>query len=209
MPDARTYWESHFASAANACAASRQHAACLEQFHERYLQKDGTILDLACGLGRNARYLAQNGYDVYGVDFARAAITACTRLFQKQFLKGTFIQATVDAIPFCNNHFDAVICIAALDHVTADYARDALCEIRRVITRDGMILLTFDHPETDEDKLDQTHALPDGTLLFIRGKYQGMLFRRYQDEEIKALVGAEHICSFDYGKEGSRVVVCR
>ncbi len=209
MPDARTYWESHFASAANACDASHQHAACLEQFHKRYLQENGTILDLACGLGRNARYLAQHGYDVYGVDFAEAAITACVRLFQHQSLKGTFTQAGMDAIPFCNDFFDAVVCVAALDHVTRDCAEAALHEMRRVLINEGMILLTFDHPQTDEDKLDQAEVLRDGSLLFIKGEYEGMLFRRYHDNEIEQLIGKEKIITFEHGKEGSRIVFCR
>lgn len=210
MQDAHKYWESHFrTTATDSCNTSYEHATCLEQFQKNYLQENNTILDLACGSGRNARYLAQRDYDVYCVDFTRAAIKACTRLFQNQSLKGTFIQAAVDAIPFGNDHFNAVVCIAVLDHVTVGCAQGALHEMRRVLIDKGMILLTFDHPQTDDDKLDQAEVLRDGTLLFVKGEYEGMLFRRYQDQEIKSLVGEEHIYSFDYGKEGSRVVVCR
>jgi len=51
--------------------------------------------------------------------------------------------------------------------------------------------------------------LSDGTLKFVRGKYKGMLFRRYQDEEIKLLLREKNIISFDHTKDGARVVVCR
>jgi ubiquinone/menaquinone biosynthesis C-methylase UbiE len=207
MQNSHEYWKSHFASHAD--HAPREHAACLDLFRSTYLRETSTILDLACGSGRNARYLAQEGCEVYGVDFVQTAIMACTRLFQKQSLKGTFMQAAIDAIPLCSSFFDAVVCVAALDHVTVDCARRALGEMRRVLAREGMMLITFDHPHTDDDKLDQTEVLPDGTLQFIRGEYEGLLFRRYQDREIKTLVGEEHICSFDYGEEGSRIVVCR
>lgn len=209
MQDSQEYWESHFRARPSEPPAVSDHAVCLEAFSEDYLERDSTILDLACGSGRNARYLAQHGYDVYGVDFAGAAIIACTRLFQNQFLKGTFMQAAVDAIPFGNDYFDAVVCIAALDHVTVDCAKGALHEVRRVLTVNGMILLTFDHPQTDEDKLDQAEVLQDGTLLFVKGEYRGMLFRRYHDNEIVQLVGRENIISLEYGKKGSRIVVCR
>lgn len=210
MQDAHEYWESHFASTTTGPRhASHEYAVCLEQFHKKYLQEDSKILDLACGSGRNACYLAQHGYDVYGVDYTRAAISACMRFFQYEFLKGTFVQATVDAIPFRNDCFDAVVCIAALDHVTVDCAQAALHEMRRVLSDKGMILLTFDHPQTDDDKLEQAEVLPDGTLLFIKGEYQGMLFRRYHDNEIVQLVGRENITSSEYGEKGSRIVVCR
>lgn len=210
MQDAHEYWELHFESTgADSRHTSHEHATCLEQFHRNYLQENSKIIDLACGSGRNAHYLAQHGYDVYGVDFAGAAITACMRLFQNEFLKGTFVQATVDAVPFGNDYFHAAVCIAALDHVSVDCAQAALHEMRRVLTDKGMILLTFDHPQTDDDKLEQAEVLPDGTLLFIKGEYQGMLFRRYHDNEIVQLVGRENIISLEYGKKGSRIVVCR
>jgi len=210
MQNAYEYWESHFKTTeTDPCYTSPEHATCLERFQKDYLHERSRILDLACGSGRNARYLAQQGGDVYGVDFTRAAITACVRSFQNQSLKGAFIQAGIDAIPFCNDHFDAAICVAALDHVTVDCAQKALFEMRRVTTGKGMILLTFDHPQTDDDKLEQAEVLQDGTLLFVRGEYQGMLFRRYQDSEIVQLVGKEDVISFEYGKKGSRIIVCR
>src|SRR5512147_2591515 len=34
----------------------------------------GRALDLGCGVGANAIYLAQHGFEVTGVDFAKAAI---------------------------------------------------------------------------------------------------------------------------------------
>ncbi len=210
MHDAQKYWERRFASTVkDSLHASLEHAECLEQFHKKYLQTNSKILDLACGSGRNAHYLAQHGCDVYGVDFARAAITACTLFFQNDSLKGTFVQAAIDAVPFGNDYFHAAVCIAALDHVCVAYARAALREMRRVLAEKGMILLTFDHPQTDDDKLEQAKVLPDGTLLFIKGEYQGMLFRRYHDDEIVRLVGKENIISLKYGKKGSRIVVCR
>lgn len=101
-----------------------------------------------------------------------------------------------------------MICIAALDHVTFEYAEAAIAEIRRVLAPDGAVLLTFDSPDTDEDILDEAEVLPDGTLKFVRGKQDGMLFRRYEDREIKLLLGEQHIISFDHTDDGTRVVVC-
>ena len=40
----------------------------------RHLLKDGSVLDFACGTGRNAIWLAQNGFDVHGVDISEVGL---------------------------------------------------------------------------------------------------------------------------------------
>lgn len=88
-------------------------------------------------------------------------------------------------------------------------ARKSIDEIRRILSRSGVILLTFDPPDTDEDQIDDAEILPDGTLRFVRGDQKGMLFRRYSDLEITDLAGEENIISFDHSGNGGRTVVCR
>ncbi|MBN2383456.1 hypothetical protein JXQ70_11285 [bacterium] len=56
--------------------------------------------------------------------------------------------------------------------------------------------------------LVQTEIMPDGTLMFVRGEQQGMIFRRYTDHEIKELLDENRIISFQYSAEGDRIVVC-
>jgi ubiquinone/menaquinone biosynthesis C-methylase UbiE len=180
----------------------------LPDFCTKYLNMGDTILDLGCGAGRNAHYLAQSGYKVFGVDIAESAIEFCKKRFKRFNLSGIFKQGTFDHIPFPDNFFFAVICIAALDHGTLDCAKAAMTEIRRVLVPRGIMLLTIDPPDQDEDIVDQADVLPDGTFRYVRGEYKGMLFRRYQDDEIRSLVGGENIISFESKKGGVRVIIC-
>lgn len=87
--------------------------------------------------------------------------------------------------------------------------RKSIDEIRRVLSDGGVVLLTFDPPDTDEDQIDEALILPDGTLKFVSGDQKGMLFRRYSDLEINDLVGEENNISFDHSKNGGRTVVWR
>lgn len=184
-------------------------SAVLDDFCGKYLSDNAAVLDLGCGAGRNAHYLAQKGYRVYGADIAAGAVAFCRKRFSLHNLSGTFEQGTIDHIPFPDRYFESVICIAAIDHATFDTARLAMAEIRRVLTPNGMVLLTFDPPNTDDDLLDEAETLPDGTLRFIRGEQAGMVSRRYTDEDIKALAGEQHIISYNYTASGSRILVCR
>ena len=183
-------------------------ASVLPGFCDRYLKKGDMVLDIGCGGGRNASYLAGRGFQVYGVDIAPGAVEFCVKRLAQHQLSGVFRQGTFDSIPFPDNKFAAVVCIASLDHITLDCARDSIAEIRRVLSDGGVVLLTFDPPDTDEDLIDEAEILPDGTLKFVRGNQKGMLFRRYDDQEITDLVGEENIISFDHSRDGGRTVVC-
>ena len=211
MFDPQDYWERRFKGIDPETYdfSKSKPASVLVSFCDNYLKDGATILDLGCGGGRNAHYLAQRGYKVCGVDVVAAAVEFCQKRFTRFNLSGTFKQGAFDHIPFPDDYFSGVICVAALDHITFEGAQAAIVEIRRVLVPSGVLLLTFDPPETDEDILDEAEVLPDGTLRFVRGRQAGMLFRRYQDKEIKSLLGEKNIISFDHTEDGTRVVVCR
>ena len=210
MFNPRDYWESRFKGldVETYDFSQSKPFAVLTGFCENYLESGATVLDLGCGGGHNAQYLAQKGYEVYGVDLAAEAVKFCLERFARFNLPGTFEQGTFEDIPFIDDYFSGVICIAALDHATLESAQVAVAEIRRVLMPDGVVLLTFDPPDKDEEILNEAEVLPDSTLKFVRGKQTGMLFHRYKDEEIKSLLGEQYIISFDYSDEGDRVIVC-
>lgn len=145
----------------------------------------------------------------YGVDIAEAAVKFCQKRLALHNLFGVFETGTFDHIPFPDDYFAGVICIAALDHVTFETAQMTIGEIRRVIAPQGVMLLVFDPPDADDDLLDEAKVFADDTLVFVRGEQKGMMFRRYKDEEIKWLLGEKQIISFDYSDDSSRIVVCR
>lgn len=69
------------------------------------LTPGATILDLACGKGRHARFLAQKGYDVTGLDISPQSI-AFARQFEHNNL--AFYQHDMRR-PFRHNYYDAVM----------------------------------------------------------------------------------------------------
>jgi len=180
----------------------------LINFCSRHLTEGCSVLDLGCGGGRNSHYLAQEGFELYGMDISEAAVDLCRKRFEKFNLKGNFRQGDFTSIPFEDNFFQGIVCIAAIDHVTLFGAEAAVREMRRIIKPGSKILITFDPQGTDDDIVHQAEILSDGSLYFTEGDQQGMIFRRYTDTEIKELIGEENIISFDHSPSDLRMIVC-
>lgn len=70
-----------------------------------HLPAGARLLDLACGKGRHARYLAEKGFDVTGLDISFASI-AFARQFEHERL--AFFQHDM-RLPYRINYFDAVV----------------------------------------------------------------------------------------------------
>ncbi len=67
------------------------------------LKKNDTILDLACGKGRHAKYLYKQGFDVTGVDLSKESI-AYAKQYEKEGLR---FEVHDMCLPYPNK-FDAV-----------------------------------------------------------------------------------------------------
>jgi len=95
---------------------------------------DSTIYDIGCGSGRNMNY---EGYKFIGVDSSSAFVDMCLANNQ------TAIKASMTELPFDDESTDAVMCIAAFHHLSNEERRmKALCEMSRVLTKDGRILIS-------------------------------------------------------------------
>jgi SAM-dependent methyltransferase len=87
------------------------------------LMPAGRALDLACGAGRNARYLAQRGWKVTAVDRSIAAI---------QIVRGVLADLERDAPPIRDASFD-LVCIINFLH------RPLFAEALRLLRPAGMV----------------------------------------------------------------------
>ena len=98
------------------------------------------VLDLGCGEGTFTALLAEGGAQVVGVDIAEAALERARRRHPGL----EFRLAPVEGpLPLEDGSIDVVWCSEVIEHV-ADTAR-FLSEARRVLRRDGTLVLTTPH----------------------------------------------------------------
>lgn len=82
----------------------------------------GDVLDVGCGTGENALYLADRGHDVVGVDASSTAIDRATEKGQNRGLDATFRVGDALRLSDLDRQFDTVI-DSGLFHVFSDAER--------------------------------------------------------------------------------------
>ncbi|MYE13181.1 MAG: methyltransferase domain-containing protein [Gammaproteobacteria bacterium] len=75
----------------------------------------GRALDVACGAGRNALYLAARGYAVTGVDISGEALSRARRSARTRGLEVEWIERDLDAGPGVRGPFDLIVLIRYVD----------------------------------------------------------------------------------------------
>ena len=89
----------------------------------------GSALDLGCGTGTNALYMAAHGWQVTGVDFALRAIRKARFKARRQGLPARFIASSVTRLPMLDNQtFDLFLDIGCFHGIPeasrVNYARE-------------------------------------------------------------------------------------
>lgn len=121
----------------------------------RQLTQGKRVLDIACGEGYGAAYLAGNAERVHAFDrnpkavaHARAKYGAAKNLDFKQAEFDAYLASVEDGA------FDVVTCFEFIEHIPEEAQGKLLAEIRRVLAKGGVALIST------PDKLlytDQTH----------------------------------------------------
>lgn len=101
-------------------------------------------VDLGCGSGANAIFLAEHGFDVTGVDFSEVALDKAAALSMSvrsapRFVKGDLTAAT---IPQVTGTFDLLVDYGTLDDLKAD-KRVAMADTIRRLSKAGSMLLLW------------------------------------------------------------------
>ncbi len=110
------------------------------------------LLDLGCGHGRDARYFADHGYDVVGVDNAQGMIDVAQTATDTDAVN--YVQADIRDLPFIDEAFDGVWAPATLFLLPYESMDDTIAEVYRVLQEDGVVLSgvkTGNGPEPRDD----------------------------------------------------------
>jgi SAM-dependent methyltransferase len=106
----------------------------------QHVRTAGSILDLGCGTGELARYLAAIGSRVTGADISAAMLGRATTADQHGTVDWVQLNPGWRALPFEPQTFDAVVAASVLEYV--DEPTAVLSECARVLRPGGALLFT-------------------------------------------------------------------
>jgi len=98
------------------------------------LPSDSRVLDLGCGLGQGAYFLAEGFGDVIGVDLSAFAINFAKQTYQRSNLR--FLQADIFSFEL-EVPVDAIFCMDFIEHFESAEVRTLLARIYRFLKPDG------------------------------------------------------------------------
>lgn len=129
-----------------------------ELFREQNVKR---VLDLGCGSGRHTVYLAQKGFDVYGIDISTEGIKIAEQKLRDLNLCASLTTGSVYCtLPYESDFFDSIISIRVLHHQRIENIRKAIKEMERVVTPGGLIFVTVKKRVSEKQRVPFREIAP-------------------------------------------------
>jgi len=111
----------------------------------KHMTKDGHILDLGCGSGRDSEYFLSKGYTVTSMDGSKELIEHC-----RTYLKSTIVHDTFET--FKSTHlFDGIWACASLLHVDRPNINAIVTKYIGMLKKGGVFFMSFKSLDQDFD----------------------------------------------------------
>lgn len=119
------------------------HPRVQKLFRNLNITKGMRILDLGCGRGDIALFLAKNAKECIGIDYSKDAIKIAKSAvihFPKSIQnKINFKVMSAKKINFPDSYFDLIVCVDVFEHLYKEELEIAMKEISRVLKKDGIL----------------------------------------------------------------------
>ena len=113
-------------------------------YAKRYVKKSKNkkVLDLGCGGGNNIKFLAEENYNIHGIDSSKTAVELtkkqCKKKYRNQIILGDFKN-----LPYKNNFFDLIIDRMSITHNSEKDIEVIINEVWRVMKKNAIFIGSF------------------------------------------------------------------
>lgn len=98
--------------------------------------KEGNkVLEVGCGSGANIWFLAENGLEVYGIDFSDTGLKLCKEVLDSKKLEANLSKQDMTSLNFEDNFFDGVVDVVSIE--VCNNIKKCYQEINRVLKPEG------------------------------------------------------------------------
>lgn len=156
------------------------------------IQKEDIVLDCGCGSGVYVQIISEDyNCQIIGIDVRASELLVAKERTRNWSRKVEFVLCDARYLPFRNIRFTKVLCTEVLEHISDDVG--TLREIRRVIRKDGLLVLSVpnaNYPflwDPVNKILERIHCRPIKSGLWS-GIWGGH-FRLYKEASLIAKLG--------------------
>ncbi|HEX3021838.1 MAG TPA: methyltransferase [Lachnospiraceae bacterium] len=175
----KEYWDKKFAARGN--QLMNPESVLVENI--QYLKR-GTLLDIACGDGRNTMYLLEQGFQVTGVDFSREALDRLSYFARMKNYK-------VDTMQIDLSKEDAFSTLGTYDSIIINHYRlgaEKLMQLEHHLTEGGVLFISgFGHKHHVDSKIRSEDLIMPDDFAVIEESFELLKYSEI-DNEIGFLV---------------------
>jgi len=133
------------------------------------------VLDLGCGSGKHTVYLADQGFEVYGIDISTEGLKKTRERLKERGLRAILTFGSIyKRLPYPDNFFNAIICIRTINHARIESIRRAIKEIKRILKPEGFLFVTTRRKREKEKRLLFKVIAPH-TYIPLEGREKGIV----------------------------------
>lgn len=108
------------------------------------LPKGGKILDAGCGIGRDAKYFSEDGFDVTAIDLSKSMLDEA----KKRGVNA--VKMDLLSMKFEKESFDGLWCMASFSDIPKEDAEKALKNFNEILKTNGVIYFAVKEGEGQE-----------------------------------------------------------
>jgi len=143
------------------------------------------VLDLGCGSGKHTIYLAEQEFEVYGIDISTEGLKKTEQRLRGKNLKANLRAGSIyEKFPYEENFFDAIICIRTINHARIKSIRRAIKEIKRTLKPEGFVFVTTRRKREKEKRLPFKVIAPH-TYIPLEGREKGIAHYLFTKKSLK------------------------
>jgi SAM-dependent methyltransferase len=144
------------------------------------------VLDLGCGAGRHAIYLARKGYDVCATDISATGLIATRDWLATEGLSAGLHLSDMTSLAVADESVDALLTLYVIYHNRLGDIRRTVAEIERILRPGAVALLTL--ISTRSYRFGQGREIEPGTFIPTTGPDAGLPHHFFDQEGARSLL---------------------